>query len=175
MPDNIFGELQRAWQEKERHKENSAREVNFHSTYETTGSGELIPTSVVPFQVPFFQEPHVTHGCAIQRLPDRNFYRLPTVTGGVLRWERNARGFYVGAFVFFRIHCDLQPSVQEEVDDIFEPSQQRAFIQSIPMAMPRIIHHFHFVGPGYKQMGRRVYEGVQDEGVRPLLPPGTRR
>lgn len=156
--ETIYGQLQRAQQEKERHQQNGARFASQYVTYETTGFGDLIPAEVVPFPIPFLSEPAVLHGAALIRPPSRTFFYLPQVTGMVYRWERNRRGFYTGAFLCFRVDCELRPGV-----DPFE----------VPAAAnPIIYHHFTFTGPSYKKMSREVNSAVMGEDVPPIRPPG---
>jgi hypothetical protein len=154
---NAFQQLQQARQELDRHRENAARMASFFVTYQTTGTGELVPPNPVPFEQPMFTEPAVTHGFALTRLPDRRHYRLPMASGGVLRWQRNDRGYYIGAWLYFRIECDFID--EEKVSD------------QTPVALPVLTHHFVFTGPSYKAMSPEVNEAMMGSSLPTLRSP----
>ena len=159
MASNPWQEIQIAQQRKSGHLENSARAANLFVTYETTGSGELVPEEPVMFSVPFFHEPAVIHGHALTRPPQEEYYALPrSVNGGVVRWVTNARGFYLGCYLYFHVDVPLIPCTWPQV--------------GMPAANPIINHHFTFMGEAYKVMGDRVNNDLQlDESVSPLSPP----
>jgi hypothetical protein len=151
--DNAFLELQAVQQHTEAIKENSARTARLYVTFQTTGAGQLVPPAPVMFELPMFSEPAVSHGFALARAPDRRYFRLPMVSAGVLRWERNNRGYYVGAYLFFRV----------EVERLVDPPP-------LPPA-PVINHHFVFTAPAYKAMSQEINEAVMQEAIEPLVPP----
>jgi hypothetical protein len=149
----LWGELQRAEQRKEGHRENAARTIDLRITYQTEGTGDLI-SAAVPFDVPFFSEPAVGTGVELVRMPNRDFYRLPLITSGVFRWQRNERGFYTGCFLFFSVECLV-------IDDTFPEMAPK----------PLLIHHATFTGPSYKPMSAEVRTAVLDERIDTLRPP----
>jgi hypothetical protein len=157
VPSHVWQDIQQANQRKEAHRENAARNATFTAVYETTGSGDLVPAQAVKFEMPFFSEPSMLSGATLVRLPDRRFYRLPQVTAAVLRWERNTRGFYIGAFMYYRVWCEQLPAA------LLAPDLERP--------LPVINHHLSFNGAAYKAMSREVNEAAFDDALRPLTPP----
>ncbi len=159
MPRNPWQEIQIAQQRRTGHLENSARPANLFVTYETVGSGQLIPKDPVMFAVPFFHEPAVIHGHTLTRPPQDEYYSLPrSVNGGVYRWVQNQRGFYLGCHLYFHVDVPLIPCTWPTVD--------------MPPANPVVAHHFTFMGEAYKVMGDQVNDSIAlDESVEPLRPP----
>lgn len=148
------------WEEQERRRskerqfqENRAREATTYITHETIGSGVEITEDPIPFDTPFLHEPSLATGVVLTRPPDDTYYKFPLVTAGVVRWERDPRGFYIGAFAFFNVRVDL-------IDD--PPSDA-------PKAKPRIVHHLRFTGVSYKAVEKALELG--DEELDPKLLP----
>lgn len=156
MPENIFGHLQRQDQSRRRHESNTARAGSQYLTWETSGTGDLVPKKSVSFDLPFFSEPAVTYGHAYIKAPNLDHYTVPQVSGSVIRWVRNRRGFYVGAYFVFRVDSEVRPGVASSV-----PRYPK----------PVIIHHFVFTGMSYREMSSQVNEAANDEAIKPLNPP----
>lgn len=152
MPANIYGELQRQDQDRRRHEHNAAKHGSQYLTWQTSGVGSLIPEEPVMFDLPFFSEPAVTWGCAYVKPMHPSHFSVPQVTGMVYRWVNNRRGFFVGAYLAFRV----------EIDQIGSAG-------GIPT--PVIVHHFVFSGMSYRELGRQVNEAANDEAIQPLTPP----
>lgn len=157
---NLHLTQQLAQQRREAHRENAARLASIVVSFETTGSGDLIPPQPVVFKVPFFEEPTVAYGSVLRRRPDAQFYRLPVSSGGVLRWQKNERGFVLGAFLYFGIQVGYAPG--------FIPSEDT------PLARPVMLHHLTFTGPAYKRMSPEVADAAVDPQIPPLRPPVSR-
>ncbi len=117
--------LEGARQRREQQQENAARHAAFFQRYTTSGTGETV-SGLIRFSTAFTEEPYVTTGCLIKKLPDVTHYRYPTVTAGVIRWETEPIGpppnrfvfvsgqappdprpkLYVGAWMVFTVQCD---------------------------------------------------------------------
>lgn len=161
MALNAFQHQQLAQQRKESHRDNAARVMSLYVEYETTGDGRYMPKQPVLFSVPFLEQPSQTHGFVLDREPQKEIYDLPTVTSGVRRWERNQRGYYIGAYLYFNICCDFL--------DTYEPLSAK-----IPPASPIILHHFVFNGLAYKVMSKEINDAAaSDDRLVPLTPPAS--
>lgn len=120
--------LESARQRREQQQENSARQAAFYQRYTTSGTGETV-SGLIRFDTAFTEQPYLATGCVIAQLPDVNYYRYPTVTAGVIRWETEPIGppppptyytsspsgatrpdprqvLYVGAYMVFTVQCD---------------------------------------------------------------------
>lgn len=116
--------LESARQRREQQQENAARDAQFHTKHTTSGTGESV-SGLIRFGTKFSEQPWVSTGAVIQKLPDVAHYRYPTVTAGVIRWQTEPIGppdlgrfsmggqtedprpkLYIGAFVVFVVQCD---------------------------------------------------------------------
>lgn len=157
---NVWMDVVQAHQKRESHRENAAGFGTFYSTFESRGTGDLVPSEPLKFDLPMFDEPAMTHGLILRQSPDRDYYALPLATAGVYRWQRNRRGFYVGAYLYFHVECRVHDSVLQELEAAGQDSS------SLPVARPVLLHHFVFAGSSYKAMNDKVHEGVLDERLR---------
>lgn len=151
----IYGEIQAQLMDRERHRNNAGRRAWQSVTFETVGSGELLPADPIMFDTPFFEEPYVTYGHVLVDVPDREVFFLPASTAGVFKWVRNKRQWWTGAYVYFRVYADVKPGVSA----------------STP-AEPKIHHHFTFSANSYKVLSGEINSELQE--LRPTLtPPGA--
>lgn len=118
--------------DQERVRENGARLATVIITVTSEGSGEIKHDGVLPFDCAFTEKPGIGWGMEIDSddLVDGFF---PRVTAGVHGWQRNAKGQYLGAYVYFTI--DLP--VGYDPDDV--PSTS-------------LIHTFTFHGVAMKRV-----------------------
>lgn len=81
-------------------RENTSRLANAHLTFTTHGWGEFKLPNVAYFKATFIEQPAVACGVALDG--DKLIStRFPRVTAGVYRWLQDAKGNYIGAWVFF--------------------------------------------------------------------------
>lgn len=127
-------------------RENQAREAGELLRQRTSGAGQLVAAEVHRFGNPFVFRPDVSYGSEIITPPNTDLYALPRCTGSVLRWTRNDRGFYVGAYVYVDVVCEV-------VDGAF------------PTEPPTVVveHFFHFASVAFKELGSNANAQVQDE------------
>lgn len=100
FPNTWFPERE-AWNSQV--SENSARGALAWGTAQTSGSGELLIEDPIIFDVTFIEQPIVMYGFAIDDDEKLIEGRFPRVSGGVYRWIRDERDFYVGAHVYVTV------------------------------------------------------------------------
>ena len=130
-----------AWRDQTR--ENSARHAFLYKTYASLGSGELIFEEPVDFGLWFTEEPMVSYGFSLDPTIDQDLVEgdFPMCSGGVIRWQQNVRGLYVGATVFAVITNALN---QFTTTNYY------------------LVHNFTFSGIGAKNVGSTDFE--EDDG-----------
>jgi len=87
--------------------ENSARVARVSLVYQSTGHGEVKVEKAVKFPIHFIQEPSLTAGRVLAG-GDLVPGKFPNADAGVWRWERDDRGFYVGAYLYFVVDSNGQ-------------------------------------------------------------------
>lgn len=95
----------------EQTRENSARYAQSYATYTTTGVGEHQFDEPNLFGCTFTDQPIVAYGFSLDGSQYVEGVPLPRCVGGVREWVRDARGFYVGAYVYLAV--DTLPTDQE--------------------------------------------------------------
>lgn len=96
------------WQEIRRHEaaqrqagENSARMATCTGFVDSTGLGEAEYDDEIRFGVTYVEEPSVSYGHALSDDgPELEEGLFPRCTGGVSRWRRDTRGFYIGCWPY---------------------------------------------------------------------------
>lgn len=133
-------EQQRA--ELARHSENSGRLAETFARFTSTGQGSIEFGERVDFDVTFVEEPFMSYGAyldleALDDLmgnePSSVPPEIPLCTGVVTDWDRDDRGFYVGAWVGVRIWYPYEATVWNELE--FE-----------------MVHHFSFKAVAIKDV-----------------------
>lgn len=85
-----------------RNRENRARLAQVGARFTQTGEGSIEFEDAVDFGLTFVEEPYVITGHIIDieglRLNDDDTPDLPQVSSYVVEWDRDDRGFYVGAW-----------------------------------------------------------------------------
>jgi len=129
-----WGAMEQVRSQRDRNYENRARYAEAMGFELTTGYGETKFPDVIPFKLAFVTEPAVAYGCA---LDDDTLVsgRFPRCHGGVYTWQLDAKGFYIGAWVFVAIDTISPQLVPKES----EPNY-------------KIRHSFRFFGPAYKSL-----------------------
>ena len=116
-------EQQRA--ELDRHAENSARIAEAFARFTTTSQGSIEFGERVDFEVTFTEEPYMSYGAIINlddlddklgNEPSSLTPQMPLSTGFVTDWDRDDRGFYVGAWVGVRIWYPYEAHISPELD-----------------------------------------------------------
>lgn len=105
-------DVERRIAEKEAIKENTARLASAYARYRSTGQGSKEFGRRADFGLTFIERPFVSYGCYIDTdelgdqlgLPGGADVPLPLVSGFVTDWDRDDRGFYVGAWVGCRVY-----------------------------------------------------------------------
>jgi hypothetical protein len=81
-------------------EDNAAANARLTLTFDSAGSGEFSTKYPIPFQTTFTAEPTVSTGVAfLGGKPVPGYF--PNVGAGVWHWQRDAKGYYVGAWLFF--------------------------------------------------------------------------
>lgn len=117
-------ELERFRGEVERQRENSARFATAYAEYESTGQGGIEFGKRANFGLTFIEKPVVSYGAvvdldALSDLLDvdpKDMPPLPIVTGYVTEWDRDDRGFYIGAWCAARVFFDPLDAVAADVN-----------------------------------------------------------
>jgi hypothetical protein len=82
---------------------NAARFCTATVVQNTTGSGEIRTTAAVLFPVTFAEEPTFAYGSGIAKGAGAH---NPTGSAQVRAWARDSRGFYLGAFMTYKVDAD---------------------------------------------------------------------
>lgn len=147
---STYRQLLAAQQRYQAQRENEAREAHSLHTLATTGVGSTIEPEPLMFPNPFVFKPALSYGAEVVRLPDQDLWGLPRLSGAVMRWEVNDRGFFLGAFVYVTVDLDPLEGVTPEV----QPSV-------------RAEHHFRFSSLAYKDLGQKILDQVQESSIEP--------
>lgn len=154
MSSNPFLSLELVQRAREAQRNNEARVASVDITYRTQGTGDLLAPAATTFGgLEFIDEPAVSTGLHVEVRPDLTKFFLPRVTVGVYRWQKNSRGFFTGAFLFFAVDIRAREGVTEA------PSRTT------------LVHHVVFTGASYKGLGAGVRAGASDDAIPPLVPP----
>lgn len=79
-------------------RQNTSRLAQSYNFVETVGVGQIRLPTVVNFHCTFVQKPVVGYGYTVESdLIEGDF---PASVGGVYAWQQDARGFYLGCYVF---------------------------------------------------------------------------
>lgn len=93
-------------------RENTSRQAQSFNFVQTTGIGEIRLPTALTFICTFVERPAVAYGWTVESdLPDGP---LPTSTGGVYGWVVDARGFYLGCYVYVVVGGAGRPVIQHD-------------------------------------------------------------
>lgn len=144
-------EIDRVRQQRGQVAENSTRVASAYITHTTHGSGEIAVARVRPFGCTFIQEPRVYYGWVLigaATLPadqdDEDYLvdtRFPRVSGGVYRWQIDARGYYIGAWLCFAVDTTAPIGLSAAADPGYE-----------------LRHHFKFEGLAVKDLPEELLD-----------------
>jgi len=125
MADNFFLDLEAQRAENERHRENSGRVAEAFARMRSTGLGSIEFPERVDFGLTFIEEPYMSYGTYLDLddLDDKleneagtTTPPMPICSGFVTDWDRDDRGFYVGAWVGVRIWFPYEANVWPELE-----------------------------------------------------------
>ena len=118
-------DLERQRAELDRHAENSARLAEAFARFTTTAQGSIEFGERVAFGVTFTEEPYMSYGAYIDldelddkmgNTPSSLTPQMPLTSGFVTDWDRDDRGFYVGAWVGVRVWYPYESGVSPDLD-----------------------------------------------------------
>jgi hypothetical protein len=146
MSDFFFEDLERRREEVERHQENSARLAEAFARMKSTGQGSIEFSERVDFGLTFIEEPYMSYGCYLDldELDDlldneqgTTSPPMPLCTGFVTDWDRDDRGFYVGAWVGVRVWFPYESNVwpELELEIMHHYSFKAVAIKDVPMEL----------------------------------------
>jgi hypothetical protein len=135
-------------------RENAARSAVAEMTYLTTGVTQTRVKTPIIFPVIFRTEPHLTTGSAVVRNPKPDLWHDPVGHIGVGKWERDARGNFIGAYLWWRVEAYPIGLILDEWGyPIFDP----------PPPPMRVQHFLSFSGVAFKDL--------PTSSLDPKLPP----
>ena len=135
--------------EVERHDENSGRIAEAFARMRSAGQGSIEFSERVDFGLTFIEEPFMSYGSHVDtdeldNLLDSNPTStlqtpLPICTGYITEWDRDDRGFYVGAWVGVRVwfpyEADVWPDLEVEIFHHY--SFKAVAIKDVPIDLDR--------------------------------------
>jgi len=125
MSEMIYDGLEGRRAEIERHAENAARNAEAFARFKSTGQGSIEFPERVDFELTFIEEPYMSYGGYIDLddLDDKlaneagtTMPPLPICCGFVTDWDRDDRGFYVGAWVAVRVWFPPEANVRVDLE-----------------------------------------------------------
>jgi hypothetical protein len=135
-------------------RENASRSAVAELTYLSTGVTQQRVKSPIAFPVIFRTEPHLSTGSAVVSNPDPNVWHDPVGHIGVWKWDRDARGFFIGAFIWWRVEASpIVPILDDELYEIPDPEPPNMRVQ----------HFMTFSGIAFKDL--------PTASLDPTLPP----
>lgn len=125
---DFFDGLESRRADIERHEENAARVAEAYARFQSTGLGSIEFEERVDFGLTFTEEPYLScgHQIDLDDLDDlleneagTTTPPMPLCTGYVTSWDRDDRGFYVGAWVgvvaWYPYEANIRPDVEIEM------------------------------------------------------------
>ena len=117
-------ELERRRAEVERHRQNRARLAQEFHKFQSVGQGFIEFDKVAAFDITMIEEPYVSYGATLdldalaeqQNLDPGVDPAIPLTTGVVTEWDRDDRGFYVGAWVAVRVYFPPTDAIPADMD-----------------------------------------------------------
>lgn len=135
-------------------RENSARQAISQHSIMSIGVGQKRLNSPLAFGVHFRDQPHFSSGCLTVKNPNSKQFADPVGICGVWAWERDARGFYTGARIWWRVDAYLLDNVDVADSGTTTPVTP----------VMRVQHDLTFSGIAFKDLPSTGY----DETMTPL-------
>lgn len=133
--------------------ENSARPAVSEHTIISTGTGQTRVKSPILFSMHFREQPHFTSGCLTVKNPYPKVFHDPVGQTGVWAWKRDGKGYYVGAYVWWRVDSYMLDTV-----DLNDSGAAN------PVPAMQVEHHLSFSAVGFKDLPK---QGLTDETLTP--------
>lgn len=120
----MFDRIETRRAEVERHRENRAREAKAFAKFESYAQGPLEFEQPIDFGLTFVDEPFITYGSQLDLdelgetlgVEPGDTPTLPLTIGYVTEWDRDERGFYLGAWTAVRVWFPTQDAVPTETE-----------------------------------------------------------
>lgn len=93
-------------------RQNTSRLAQSYNFVETVGAGMIRLPTVVRFHCTFIEKPVVAYGYTVES--DLITGDFPSAVGGVYSWQIDARGFYLGCYVFAVVTANSDPTIQHD-------------------------------------------------------------
>lgn len=122
-------------------RENSARPAIAEHAYLSAGVGQQRVKEPLLFPVVFRTQPHFTFGSAVIKNPLPSLWHDPVGMSGVWAWKRDTRGFFTGAFIWWRVDVYV-------LDDADASGSQYLHAQ----ASTKVQHFLAFSGIAFKDL-----------------------
>ena len=119
-------------------RENSTRFGEAFAFFDTTGWGETAFEECYVFDMTFIQPPFVSYSFSVELEENDDPLvdgRFPRCSGGIYKWKRDKRGFYVGAWCLVTVETQSPFILTTEV----EPNYP-------------LRHYFRFCGKAMKDL-----------------------
>lgn len=120
MASGVWLNLESQRADTRRNNENSTRDANAYARFTTTGWGEIAFEECFEFGLTFIEEPYVACSMSLQDGDKLIEGRFPRASGGVYRWKKNHRGYYVGAWLFVTVETSSPNIYTSELDPGYE-------------------------------------------------------
>lgn len=126
-------------------RENAARGAWAWGTAHSTGWGEVVIKKPIMFGLTFVTVPFVSYGFELENDNQLEDDRFPRCSGGVVRWVKDKRDFYLGAHVMVTVATadPIQAAVSLH-------NEERVYVDT--QLDYDITHHFTFFGLGIKDI-----------------------
>jgi hypothetical protein len=144
----MFFDLERRRADQHRDQENSGRIAEAFARFRSTGQGSIEFPERVDFGLTFIEEPYMSYGFQVD-LDDLDDLMeneagtktppIPVCSGCVTAWDRDARGFYTGAWVAVAVWFPYESNVWPDLD-------------------VEIFHHYSFKAVAFKDVPVDVRE-----------------
>lgn len=121
----IFNDLEQRRGDVERDQENSGRVAEAFARFRSTGQGSIEFPERVDFGLTFIEEPYMSYGFMIDLdtlddlLENEQGTKTPPIpmcSGAVTSWDRDDRGFFVGAWVGVHVWFPYEANVWPDLD-----------------------------------------------------------
>lgn len=89
---------------EQRRKAKAGSAVSEHDVF-TVGVGNIAPSGVIAFVVPFLEQPQFGYGAAVVRAGG-SAWHYPASTAMVVSWVVDEGGYYTGARMSYRVQVD---------------------------------------------------------------------
>lgn len=129
-------------------RENSSRFASVQCTYESTGLGQFRVGKPIIFPVVFRTEPFFTNGSGVIKNPAPQLYYDPIGQAGVYQWDVDARGYFVGAWMWVKITAESKDASSQyalaQNKDQAQAAGRDARLRSVAATRMQVQHYLQF-------------------------------